>query len=186
LPYNTFAIESYTILNYLVCLRYFESQLDDRKKVRMLIDYIFGGRIGKVLDCSELELSYSRRTKRLKHIFASGKLIATLRADGGLALTLEGGKLLTKDPVFVHNCVMVSDEAKSFVAAGKSVFARHVVRVGSRIKPEGDVVVIDKRGEILAVGKAVLSATMMRAFTRGVAVKVRQSIGKPVFVEKKA
>jgi len=38
------------------------------------------------------------------------------------------------------------------------------------------VVVVDGAGRVLAVGRAVLSGAEMRAFKRGVAVKVRRGV----------
>jgi uncharacterized protein with predicted RNA binding PUA domain len=71
----------------------------------------------------------------------------------------------------------VSNDVASFVAEGKSVFAKHVVAADSEIRPEEEVTVLDEDGRLLAVGRAVLTGREMLAFKRGVAVKVRRGIG---------
>jgi len=81
--------------------------------------------------------------------------------------------VLLNSKAFRENCVTVSEEAEEAARAGKSIFAKHVIKAGKRIRPSSEVVVLNKRGELLAVGKAVLSAKMMKVFECGVAVKVR-------------
>jgi len=56
------------------------------------------------------------------------------------------------------------------------VFAVHVVSVDDDVRARDEVVVVDGAERILAVGRAVLSGGEMRAFKRGVAVKVRRGV----------
>ncbi|MEM3703718.1 MAG: PUA domain-containing protein [Candidatus Bathyarchaeia archaeon] len=44
----------------------------------------------------------------------------------------------------------------------------------SEIRPKDEVIVVNEKGDFLAVGKAVLSGEEMTAFKSGVAVKVRR------------
>ncbi|MCP8321774.1 MAG: queuine tRNA-ribosyltransferase, partial [archaeon] len=118
----------------------------------------------------------SKRTGKIKSVLLDDKLIATFRSDGSIALTIHGAELLVKNPRFAENCVVVKDEARSFISIGRSVFAKHIVSCGDRIKPKSEVVVVDTNGNVLAVGKSLLSAKMMRSFKSGVAVKVRKGI----------
>jgi uncharacterized protein with predicted RNA binding PUA domain len=112
----------------------------------------------------------------MKNVLLDDKLMATFRPDGGLALTIDGAELLLKNPKFAENCVVVKDEAKDFISMGRSVFAKHVVICGERVKPKSEVVIIDVNGNLIAVGRALLSAKMMKQFKSGVAVKVRKGI----------
>ncbi|MCK5403375.1 pseudouridine synthase, partial [Candidatus Bathyarchaeota archaeon] len=50
--------------------------------------------------------------------------------------------------------------------------------VDGKIRPGEEVVVINNKNIVLAVGKALLSGDEMLAFNRGVAVKVRRGIEK--------
>jgi len=147
--------------------------LDWRRFAEAMLDYIFGAGVSEVLEGREVTIECSKKTGRIKHIYVDGKLFATLRTDGGLALTLYGAQLLLNSKAFRENCVTVSEEAEGAARAGKSIFAKHVIKAGKRIRPGSEVAVLSKRGELLAVGRAVLSAKMMKVFEYGVAVKVR-------------
>ena len=71
---------------------------------------------------------------------------------------------------------MRSDVAE-FVADGGDVFAVHVVKVADGVRAKDEVVVVDEGGRVLAVGRALLSSSEMKAFQTGVAVKVRHGCG---------
>ncbi len=150
--------------------------MDVREKVRMTFDYLFGRGISSSLPLSELQLVFSKRTGKLRKICLEGELLATFRSDGGVALTVAGAKLLVTDPKMKSHCVVVDDSVKVFVMEGRSVFCKHVRSVGNMVRSKSEVVVLDSKGEILAVGKAVLSATMIRSFKIGVAVKIREGV----------
>lgn len=74
--------------------------------------------------------------------------------------------------------VKVLEEAEPFVAEGRSVFARHVEDADEEIRPQEEVIVVNGKGEVLAVGRAVLSGREMKAFKHGVAVRVRRGAGE--------
>lgn len=74
--------------------------------------------------------------------------------------------------------VRIQEEAESFVAKGKSVFAKHVIDADEEIRPQEEVVVLNKNGEVLAVGKTMLSGKEMKVFRRGVAVRVRRGVAE--------
>ncbi|NWG09396.1 MAG: queuine tRNA-ribosyltransferase [Nitrososphaerales archaeon] len=150
--------------------------MDPKKRLSMTIDYLFGRGTSSVIPVDRLNFAFSKRTGRMKSVLLDGKLLATLRSDGGIALTIHGADLLTKHPGFFENCVVVGDEAREYVSMGRSAFVKHVVSCGDRIRPGSEVVVVDTNRRVIAVGKAILSARMMRSFKQGVAVKVREGI----------
>jgi len=90
---------------------------------------------------------------------------------------VEGGRRLLKAFKPPRFRIVVQDEVEQFIRAGKSVFAKHVVTADPEIRPLEEVVVVNSRGEALAVGRAVLAGCEMAFFKRGVAVKVRH--GEP-------
>jgi predicted RNA-binding protein (TIGR00451 family) len=148
--------------------------LDPKEKFLMIVDYLFGKGISQTIPIDRLGFTFSKRTGKVKGVFLGDDLIATFRPDGGIALTIHGAKLFVKNPKFADNCVVVKDEAKDFISMGRSVFTKHVVSCGKRIKPKSEVVIVDINGNVIAVGKALLSAKMMGQFRSGVAVKVRK------------
>ena len=145
------------------------------EKTRKIADYQFGKGAGKALIPDDARITFSRTTGRIRHIHSKGKLLATLRpTDGMLSLTPNGAKRLNQEARTIGMMVQVSKDVAPFVAKGKSVFAKHVIRASPDIRPREEVVVLDENREVLAVGKAALTGREMRAFKRGIAVRVRR------------
>ncbi len=147
-------------------------------RIRAIADYQLGRGAGEALFPNRVEVVFSRRTGRIRHIYLVGKLLATLRPkDGMFSLTLIGAKRLMDriDPPRLW--VKVPNDVAVFVADGKSVFAKHVVGADVEIRPQEEVTVIDAGGRVVAVGRAVLTGREMLVFKRGVAVKVRRGVG---------
>jgi predicted RNA-binding protein (TIGR00451 family) len=145
-------------------------------KIRSIADYQFGRGVGEVLFPDNVDISYSRRTGRIRHIYLNGKLLATLRpTDGFFSLTIEGThRLIQIKPS--RFWVKIQDEAAPFISKGRSVFAKHVVNCDEEIRPEEEVIVINSQCQVLAVGRAILTGKEMKAFKYGVAVRVRRGV----------
>lgn len=162
---------SLVITNPLVSERDFV--LDPKVKASMTIDYIFGKGVSKALPVDKLVFTFSKRTGRMIGAFLDGKTFFTVRTDGSIALTILGAKTLLRIKNFRNNCITIERGVEDFISAGKSVFCKHVVKCGKRIRPGSEVVVLDNNGNVIGVGKAILSSRMIERFKRGVAVKVR-------------
>ncbi len=146
--------------------------------VRRIADYQFGRGAGKVLfpDTCKFILS---TTGKVRQIVDGGVRIATMKADSGwFTLSIEGARRLHSFFKYPKLRVVVDDRVSEFIASGKSVFAKHVIEVDDRIRANDEVIVVDTKDNLLATGRAVLSAFEMIEMTRGVAVKVRQSVRK--------
>lgn len=144
----------------------------------MRADYQFGAGAGEALASRGLRVETSKKTGKPRYAYDSeGRLLATIRwNDGLLALTIEGAKLLLKHFPPPKLRVVVKEEVKDFIKKGRSVFAKHVIRVDPEIRCGDEVLVVDEKDSLLAVGRAVLSSYEMLAFNLGVAVKVRRGI----------
>jgi predicted RNA-binding protein (TIGR00451 family) len=106
-------------------------------------------------------------------------LIATLRPkDGFIALTLQGAFILMNKMKNPPNTVVVQQDVSEFIRTGGDVFAKHIVRADARLRASEEVIVTDERGDLLGVGRAVLSGNDMQHFKRGVAVRVRKGYGE--------
>jgi len=148
--------------------------LDNLLKLKHTVDALFGNGVSKYVP-KNIEVSYSRRTGRMKSVYHRANLLCTLRIDGGLAITPYFAQMLLKSKKFQDNCLGVSKDAAPFVMDGKSVFCKHVSWCGKNVKIAGDTPVLHE-DEVIAVGKAVLSSEMILSMRRGVAVKVRDSL----------
>jgi uncharacterized protein with predicted RNA binding PUA domain len=123
-----------------------------------------------------MTFEFSRKTGRIKNFSIAGALAGTLRTDGGIALTIAGAQfLLEKSEQFMQNCIVPAEEAVPFVSEGRSLFCRHVEHCGANVKAGSDVAVTHSN-RVIAVGVSLLSSEIMKRYSRGVAVKVRQGI----------
>jgi uncharacterized protein with predicted RNA binding PUA domain len=144
------------------------------EKLKQSIDALFGTGVSKYLP-RDIEITLSRKTGRIRTVNHHGILLCTLRIDGGLAISPYFAQILLKSKRFKQNCLVVSQEAAPFVREGNSVFCKHVVWCGNNIQISSDTPILfdDK---VIAVGKAILSSKMIPDFTRGVAVRIRDSL----------
>jgi len=149
--------------------------IDDLQKIRSIADYQFGKGVGKELFPQDVKIICSRKTGRIRYIYLGERRLATLRPTNGLfSLSITGAKRIMENTKPPRLWVKVKDEATPFVKKGKSVFAKHVSDADEEIRPMEEIIVISEEGEVLAVGRAVLTGEEMKAFKKGVAVKVRR------------
>ncbi len=152
------------------------SQQSHLKRVRTIADYQFGRGAGEVLFPDNVEFQFSS-TKRIRQILLDNNRIATVRAkDGMLTLSIEGARRLHAFIEYPGHRVVVNSDAAPFAAKGKTAFARHVVAVDPDIRAGEEILVVDEKDNLLATGKAMLSAIEMMAFKKGIAVDVRNGI----------
>jgi predicted RNA-binding protein (TIGR00451 family) len=152
---------------------------DILNKLRSIADYQFGKGAGKKIIPSNITIFYSKRTGKVRQIYLKGELLATLIPTSGFfKLTIEGAKkLFEKNKVSVL-WVKVNDFAAKFVENGHDVFAQHIIDIDENIRPLEEVIVLNEKNKIIAVGKAILTGKETRYFKNGIAVKVRRGIIK--------
>jgi predicted RNA-binding protein (TIGR00451 family) len=151
--------------------------LDDLQKIRSIADYQFGRGVGNRLFPSEVRIEYSKRTKKIRYIYLGEELLATLRPTTGLfILTIAGAKRIVDEVKPLHLWVRIQDDVESFVARGRSVYAKHVVDADVEIRPQEEIIIVNGKNEVVATGRALLNGKEMKAFNRGVAVRVRRGV----------
>jgi uncharacterized protein with predicted RNA binding PUA domain len=168
-------IELWSQICFIQRLNRTKQALNPNEKISYHIDALFGKGVSDVLP-NELSFTYSRKTGRIKSFGINDQLVGTLRSDGGIALTIFGASILLKSSNFKQNCIIPNNDALPFVSEGRSLFCKHVEWFGSNINIGSEVVVIDKKGEVVAVGKSVLSQSQLHGRIGDVAVKVREGI----------
>ena len=148
---------------------------DALRRIRSVADYQFGKGVGIKVFPENVEILYSKRTGRIRYVYLDGKRLATLRpTDGLFSLSITGAKRIVESADSAKCFVTVSNDVSKFIAEGGDVFAVHIVKADDEIRPKDEIIVVDEYGKVLAVGRAVLSGEEMKAFKRGVAVKVRR------------
>lgn len=145
-------------------------------QIRRIADYQFGMGAGNVLfpDNVKIELSKQGRPRR---VYLNNKLIATVRAhDGYIALTLDGARILLENGLAKKNIVTVSEDAVPFIKAGRNVFAKFVSDVSEDLRAGEEVIIVNEKKELIAVGRAILNGEEMRTLKSGLAIKVRRGV----------
>ncbi len=148
--------------------------MDNILKLQYTLDALFGKGTSRHLP-KDLEITFSKKNGRIRNVFFQGKLLCTLRIDGGLALSPYFAQMLLKNTKFKENCLEINSDAKPFVEEGRSVFCKHVVWCGKNVMISSDTPVLFK-GKVIAVGRAVLPSKMILEQNRGVAIKIRDSL----------
>lgn len=151
-------------------------QLHELRRIQMVACYQFGRGADKAFP-STIRITRSPNTHRIRHIYRNEKLLATYRPkDGMLALSITGGqalKRLLKPPSYR---VTVQPGVEAFIRKGGNVFAKHVAKVDPDLRPAEEVLVVDGKDRLLAVGRSFFNAHEMLSFKVGVAVKVRHGV----------
>ncbi len=151
-------------------------QLHELRRIRAVAEYQFGRGADKAFPRT-IRITRSPNTHRIRHIYNGGKLLATYRPKNGLlALSIPGGQVLRKILKPPQKRVTVTRGVEKFIMKGGNVFAKHVVKVDPELLPAEEVLVVDERDELLAVGRSFFNAQEMLSFKIGVAVKVRHGI----------
>ena len=148
-------------------------------RIRSTADYQFGKGVGVKLFPENVEIEYSKATGRIRYVYLNDERLATLRpTDGLLSLSITAAQTLAENRGSAKCFVTVKNDVSKYIADGSDVFAAHVVVVDSAIRAKDEVIILDEDQRVLAVGRALLSASEMLAFQSGVAAKVRRGSAK--------
>jgi len=148
----------------------------DIDALRTVADYQFGSEAGATLFPTDETFEIRRSTGgRPRQVHTTDARLVSYGVDGRFTLGIAGGRRLLDLPA-PANRVVVGDDSEPFVREGKNTFAKFVSEVDPAIRPGDEVLVVHERGELLAVGRAELSADGMADFDSGMAVKVREGV----------
>ena len=147
----------------------------DDDALETVADYQFGRGAGAALFDGEVVVQRTS-SGRPQQILADGERVLSYGTDGRFTLGAAGGRRLQAALEFPAYRVVVGDESEPFVRDGKNVFAKFVREVDPAIRPGDEVLVEHYDGDLVAVGRAELSADAMADFETGMAVKVRDGV----------
>jgi len=148
-------------------------------RIRSTADYQFGKGVGVKLFPENVDIMYSKATGRIRYVHLNGERLATLRpTDGLLSLSITAARLVAETRGSARCFVTVQNDVSKYIADGGDVFAVHVVTADDQVRAKDEVIILDEDQRVLAVGRALLSASEMKAFKIGVAVKVRRGCTK--------
>ena len=144
----------------------------DVDALRTVADYQFGRGAGEALFDGEVDIQRTG-SGRPQQVLVDGERVVSYGTDGRVTLSAAGGKRLQKALSPPAYRVIVGDDSEPFVRDEKNVFAKFVREVDPAIRPGDEVLVEHYDGDLLAVGRAELSAAAMADFETGMAVAVR-------------
>jgi len=148
----------------------------DLLRCRAVLDVQFGSGAADILNGREVRIVKSERTGKIRNVFIDGEHALSMRAsDGRFTLKMAGGRLLMRALSPPRMRVAVEDEPGEFAAKGNNVFAKFVTSCDPNIRPGDDVLVVNSRDELCAVGRALMNREEMLAFRRGIAARVKDS-----------
>jgi len=140
-------------------------------------DMQFGKNASKALFNGEIKIVKSKKTGKIRNIYCDDKHVLSMRAGDGLfTLKIEGGKLLHKYFKTPKMRVMAEEDAVPFIKDGKSVFAKFVKDCDPDLRPMDECLVVDKKDNLLAIGRCIMNREEMLSFEYGMAVKTREHI----------
>ena len=149
------------------------------RQLRKTAEYQFGEEFTTILVPDDVKVTISKKTQKVREVLVGETRLATIRpTDGYFSLGLFGAKKIIAKIKPPKQRVIVQNDVSEFIEDGRNVFVKHVVSVDPTIRPEDEVIVVNEKDKLLAVGKAQLSAEYMLAFDRGIAVKVRYGAKK--------
>ncbi len=88
--------------------------MDQILKLQHSLDALFGNGVSKHLP-KDVEITFSRKTGRMRTVSHKGNLLCTLRIDGGLAISPYFAQILLKSKAFKENCLEINKDAAPFV-----------------------------------------------------------------------
>ncbi len=146
-------------------------------RVKAVADMQFGKGTGRALMDGEVELVLSDKTHRIRNVMLDGQHILSMRAgDGVYTLKIAGAQILHKTFPSPKMRVIVNPDSAEFNRKGKSVFAAFIIDADPDIVPYDEVLIVDEKDELCAVGRTIMTRDEMLAFNKGMAVKVREGL----------
>lgn len=151
------------------------------RKIKAISDYQFGPSITDVLfdNNNNIHIEFSKNTGRMRHIYYQQNLLLNFRPTNGFfTLSLFSAKKIIKSVPKPILRVIVQNEISEFIKKGRNVFCKHIIDIDDNLRALDEVIVVNQKDELLAIGKLVFPVPYLRSFKRGIAVKVRRGIDK--------
>ncbi|MFW9777311.1 MAG: DUF5591 domain-containing protein [Candidatus Heimdallarchaeota archaeon] len=136
--------------------------------LRTIADFQFGKGTGNLLLPDQARIS-----GHLDHglrVTMDGKHLVTFRPETGLlTLSLAAGQRIMN---YTENIVVFDGEK----IQGSTIFALGIIHANTAIRPNDEVLVVNKEGQLIAVGTSYLSGCLLVEMNRGKGIKIRQKV----------
>jgi 7-cyano-7-deazaguanine tRNA-ribosyltransferase len=149
----------------------------DLARVKAVADYQFGKGAGALLLDGKVDLVKSKNTDKIRNVLVDGEHVLSMRApDGFFSLRPPGARRLMKGFPSPKLRVIVDEDSEPFNREGKNVFCQFVKGCDPEVVPMDEVIVVNEKDDMLAVGRALMIREEMLAFRKGLAVRVREGV----------
>jgi 7-cyano-7-deazaguanine tRNA-ribosyltransferase len=149
----------------------------DLARVKAVADYQFGKGAGALLLDGKVDLVKSKNTDKIRNVLVDGEHVLSMRApDGFFSLRPPGARRLMKGFPSPKLRVIVDEDSEPFNREGKNVFCQFVKDCDPEVVPMDEVIVVNEKDDMLAVGRALMIREEMLAFRKGLAVRVREGV----------
>jgi len=151
------------------------------RKIKTICDYQFGPLITDVLfdNNNNIRIKFSKNTGRMRHIYYRENLLLNFRPTNGFfTLSLFSAKKIIKSVPKPILRVIVQNEISEFIKKGRNVFCKHIIDIDDNLRALDEVIIVNQKDELLAIGKLMFPVPYLRSFKRGIAVNVRRGIDK--------
>jgi 7-cyano-7-deazaguanine tRNA-ribosyltransferase len=152
----------------------------DAARVEATVRWQFGPGAAEALLAGGQRYRKSRKTGRVRNVFAGGEHVLSLRAADGLGtLKLAGGRRLHAALAAPRLRVVVDQDSAPFQVQGRNAFARFVLAMDPALRPGDECLFVDAADAYLGVGRVLLGPDEVGTFRRGVAAQAREGVGAP-------
>jgi 7-cyano-7-deazaguanine tRNA-ribosyltransferase len=149
----------------------------DIARVRAVADYQFGKGASALLLDGKVDLVKSKNTDKIRNVLVEGEHVLSMRApDGFFSLRPPGARRLMRGFPSPRLRVIVMEDSEPFNREGKNVFCNFVRGCDPDLVPMDEVLVVNEKDDLLAIGRTLLTAEEMLAMRKGLAVKVREGV----------
>ncbi|MBC7090258.1 MAG: tRNA-guanine(15) transglycosylase, partial [Methanobacteriaceae archaeon] len=122
-----------------------------------------------------LQIIKSKKTGRIRYVYADDELIASIRtSDGFIIPSWKGASLLHSSLDYPRCRVVVNEESEPFAREGKNIFAKFVIECDKNIRANDEVLIVNEDDELLATGKSLLCSEEILDFSHGQVIKTRR------------
>ena len=136
--------------------------------LRGVADFQFGKGSGSILIPNSVKIH--GRKERGFRVQLDGEHLLTFRPETGyLTLSLKAGRLIQS-----HTRNLVTFDGQKI--KGSTIFTKAIINASSEIRPNEEVLVINKKGELLAVGVSRLSGDLLEKMKFGKGISIRQKV----------
>jgi 7-cyano-7-deazaguanine tRNA-ribosyltransferase len=152
------------------------------RQIAALLEWRYGPSLAGKL-APQLRGERSRRTGRLRSLFAGSEPMFVVGPDGLPRPTFRGGERLHELVARGRERVVVHADAAPFVREGRSAFSKFVVEADPALVPGASALLVDPDDALLAVGRLLLAPHEMGRLRKGVAAFVTAHRHQPVPVD---